>query len=448
MSDNLVCAPAEIPSQFLPDLELLHKQTRTLFDYKKVPYFIQANFAKEKYCSVEDLADRWDTAEEARKQAPAELHFKDGKNDYDAQESKLAAMRLYRAAKMAKGAPSPASTSGLGLVIGSSEGRSPCLSSDSTCERSYLELQFQALRKIKPQLEDQGSESLMRRQFAFCKKGEIGFIQVKHVVSYLPDLDERQNKRQRKSLVSGFLVEEDDEERSYPTTFKQMEHLHKVFYTNLLMCTSAFPQFKQLSITLEEVNLFYTWLHGPAIASRTPPPTVGVVIRAERLAWKEIAKHMHLGKTLSESLALTKADLLFWSREVYEKVVHTAHPSASGLKGGGQQWQKGKGKGKDGGDRLRSSPYNAPSGKGLQPKGRKGKGKNLSKGKSKSKPPAGWPSNWALTTPKGVEFCQAYHLRNNCPGKCNRSHNCAVMKDGWTCNQPPQEYHPSNCPSS
>ena len=96
-----------------------------------------------------------------------------------------------------------------------------------------MELQFQALHKVKPSLEDQGSESFMRRQFAFCKKGEVGFIQVKHIVSYLPDLDERQNKRQRKFLVSGFLVEEDDEERSYPTTIKQMEHLHKV-------CTPGF----------------------------------------------------------------------------------------------------------------------------------------------------------------------------------------------------------------
>ena len=101
--------------------------------------------------------------------------------------------------------------------------------------------------------------------FAFCRKGEAGFIQVKHIVSCLPDLDERQNQRQRRSLVSGFLIEEDDEERSYPTTIKQMEHFRKVFYIKLLMCISAFPQYKQLSVSLEELVQFYTWLHGPSI---------------------------------------------------------------------------------------------------------------------------------------------------------------------------------------
>ena len=450
MSDNLACAPAAVPAKFEAALQLLPKQTRTLFDFKMVPYFIQAQFSEGKYFSVEDVADRWNTPEDARQQAPAELKFRDGENDYDSKESKLAAMRLYQAIKMAKlatqGPGSPSSTSGLDVGRGMPGGM-VSLSSDSSCERSHLELQFMALYRVKPSLEDQGSDSLLRRQFSFCKRGEVGFIQVKHIVSYLPELDERQNKRQRKSLVSGFLIEEDDEERSYPTTFKQMEHLHKVFYTNLLMCIAAFPQYQKLAVSLEEVSQFYSWLHGPSISTRSPPPSVGVVIRAERLAWKEIAKHMHLGKTLSESLTILRTDLLFWSREVYEKVMLQSLPSGKGNS------YSSKGRGKF--DRS-SRPLPAPYQRDMPPKGAHGpkggkgkaKGKNKSKGKDKSKAPSGWPSNWATTTPRGLEFCHSYHLRNNCQGNCGRSHNCPVTKDGWVCNQPPEAHHPSKCPSA
>ena len=38
------------------------------------------------------------------------------------------------------------------------------------------------------------------------------------------------------------------------------------------------------------------------------------------MAWREIAQKMHLGKSLKVSLAEVKGDLLFWQREVYEKI--------------------------------------------------------------------------------------------------------------------------------
>ena len=81
MSVNLACAPVNVPPQFEENLQLLHKQTRTLFDFKMVPYFIQAQLAEGKYFSVEDVADRWNTPEEARQLGPAELKFQDGEND-------------------------------------------------------------------------------------------------------------------------------------------------------------------------------------------------------------------------------------------------------------------------------------------------------------------------------------------------------------------------------
>ena len=161
----------------------------------------------------------------------------------------------------------------------------------------------------KPQLEHQGSEAFLKKQFKFCQKGELGYFSIRQVVSYLPDTEERTTKRQKKSIV-GLLLDEEDEERSVPTTSKQAEHMHQVFYTNLLMCTAAFPQFKHFDINLDDMQTFYRWLHGPSIANRKPPPSVGVLMRAERMAWREVAKLVHLGRSTKQALTEVKQDLL------------------------------------------------------------------------------------------------------------------------------------------
>ena len=152
---------------------------------------------------------------------------------------------------------------------------------------------------------------------------------------------------------------------------------------------------------------------------------------------------MHLGKTLSESLLTMKTDLLFWSREVYEKIMLQSLPAGKG------NILPPKGKGKF--DRHFEKPHRplpmAPKG-AHGPKGGKNRSKGKRKGKLKSKAPSGWPSNWATSTPKGMEFCHSFHLRNNCQGNCGRSRNCSVSKDGWVCNKPPEDHHPSKCPSA
>ena len=188
-------------------------------DLKMVPYFIQSALAKGDYLSVEDLDDRWDTPELARQTGPKELKFDIGENGYTEASSKLAAMKLYQADKMAK-SYTPSSPSRMG-------GSSGTFGSDidPLCDRQQLESQFTLAFGFKPQLIDQGSDSVLKRQFRFCQKGEIGYLQTKQIVSFLPDCEERPQKRQRKSLVSGLLVEEEEEERQHPTTLRQLEHV-------------------------------------------------------------------------------------------------------------------------------------------------------------------------------------------------------------------------------
>ena len=344
MVDSLKRSPDEVPLIYEADLMRLHKQCRTILDLKMVPYFIQASLAQGHYLSVEDIADRWDTPEQARQLGPKELKFEAGQNDYDDATSKLAAMKLYQAVKMAKSF-TPTSPS---RIVGSSGTSGPDI--DPLCDRQQLESQFSLAFGFKPQLIDQGSDSILKRQFRFCQKGEVGYLHTKQIVSFLPDTEERPQKRQRKSVVSGLLVEEEEEERQHPTTLKQLEHVHKVFTINLLMCTVAFPQFPRFDITFTEMEDFYQWLHGPAIATRVPAPSVPVVSRAERMAWREIAQKMHLGKSLKLALSEIKSDLLFWQRKIYEKISlrvprQQEYNNYKGSKGHQQDYHYSSGKG-------------------------------------------------------------------------------------------------------
>jgi hypothetical protein len=67
---TLAKAPDAIPQQYEAHMESLHKQVRTLMDLKQIPYMVQSNLAEEEYCSMEDIADRWNSADLARQEGP------------------------------------------------------------------------------------------------------------------------------------------------------------------------------------------------------------------------------------------------------------------------------------------------------------------------------------------------------------------------------------------
>jgi hypothetical protein len=200
---------------------------------------------------------------------------------------------------------------------------------------------------------------------------------------------------------------------------RQLEKMHLVFGTNLVMCTGAFTQFRQFDATASDLSSFYSWFYGPDIAGRSPPPPVAVLMLAERSAWREISRSMQLGSTLKEALGKIQAASLFWQREVYEKMQKPV-PLASEHRH--RQWSdhsnfpKGKG-------RFSQSSGGKGRGKGRFQRSDKGKGR-FQKGPSKGEPKGGkndqWPSNWARKTPKGIDFCIQHHLKGQCQGNCNR----------------------------
>ena len=117
---------------------------------------------------------------------------------------------------------------------------------------------------------------------------------------------------------------------------------------------------------------------------------------------------------------------LFWTREVYERIMFQQLRTPRDPKGKGKG--KGKGKTKTGKgvyqDHLKSSLSGYKGG-----------------GKDKGPPKGGRPSG-ALQSPTGVPYCRDFHLKHSCTGNCNRSHAWPVRVNGWTCNG---DHSPDKC---
>jgi hypothetical protein len=79
------------------------------------------------------------------------------------------------------------------------------------CDRAQLEAQYQHKTKCqKPAMEEQGSDTFLKKQFRYCMKGEIGFFTSRQIISLLPETEERPIKK-RKTLAQA-LEGEDEEE--------------------------------------------------------------------------------------------------------------------------------------------------------------------------------------------------------------------------------------------
>ena len=137
-------------------------------------------------------------------------------------------------------------------------------------------------------------------------------------MSALPEEGERPSSTHKKITVDGWDREDEEEVRSHPTSWRQLERLHQTFRTTLLMCTAALPQFGNLKVTKAELDDWYDWFYGEDIAGRRPPPSDTTLLFAERNAWRKIHEMVHQGTTLSDALKNIRGDFLFWQREVYE----------------------------------------------------------------------------------------------------------------------------------
>ena len=113
---------------------------------------------------------------------------------------------------------------------------------DSLCDRRVLETAYaEAYNCLKPRLESQGSDAYLKRQFKHIAAGELGYIQAKHIVGAgaLPQDGERPVKTTRKVSVDGWDRADEEETRPDPRNRRQLERMHTVFRTTLLMCIAG-----------------------------------------------------------------------------------------------------------------------------------------------------------------------------------------------------------------
>lgn len=270
---------------------------------------------------------------------------------------------------------------------------------------------------------------------------------MKYIVSANPEEGERPTKTGKRFTLDGWEGQEEEEVRTNPTSRRQLERMHTVFRTTLLMAVASVPQFANLAITKTELDDWYDWFYGEDIAGRNPAPSESILLYAERNAWRKIHDMVHGGETLSSALRLIRQDLLFWQREVYERVNKAALRPTTICMGKGKGNTKSKGKGyqavwqtqwqKPRKGESKSMAYTKPS----FPPSTKGKNR---KGKEKGKP--NWPPHWAFKNPKGVAYCRDHLLYKSCAGQCGRSRNCPVQVGGWVCDAPASAHSPEECP--
>ena len=80
------------------------------------------------------------------------------------------------------------------------------------CDRKQLLADWEQTFGCRPpQLELQGSDAYLKKQFKACSEGEIGWFLAKQIVSALPEPDERPLKVRRKVTVDGWEKEEEEE---------------------------------------------------------------------------------------------------------------------------------------------------------------------------------------------------------------------------------------------
>ena len=198
------------------------------------------------------------------------------------------------------------------------------------------------------------------------------------------------------------------------------------------------PQHANLQADREDFDDSYMLLNGPDIGARKPPPSVDVLMRAERAAWRKIATYVHGGLTLQAALLKIQSEALFWTRVVYEKIIPEGRiqpPSGWGQQLGGSDWesytggkgknkwsQKGNGKGKH------TLPWFEPPG--------------IQRFNTPPPPPLVAdvgprpidPSKWCDKDPNNKDYCRNYQ-HGRCRGGCRRSHRCPIrLRSGLPCN--------------
>ena len=113
-------------------------------------------------------------------EAPRELEFQAGENDFDDELSKFTAVRLHQAVREAKEILTQPATLRGGMAVMTSPSKAlttPKGGLDTLCDRRQMEEAYADKYGCpKPRLDQQGSDAYLKLQFRYVAKGEIGHL--------------------------------------------------------------------------------------------------------------------------------------------------------------------------------------------------------------------------------------------------------------------------------
>ena len=76
--------PASVPEDQAEDVGKLTKALSVVLVSKEIPWRVQGELGRQGYVTVEDLADRWNSPEDARANGPHDLDFEAGNHGFTA----------------------------------------------------------------------------------------------------------------------------------------------------------------------------------------------------------------------------------------------------------------------------------------------------------------------------------------------------------------------------
>ena len=455
MPDYMAKPPQDCPDENKSDADTWDQEPLSILKQTQVPWFIIATMAKEGWTTLRHLAARFNDNTDIDDKAPVELGYKSGTNGYTAAQQRRVTFSLQEAVGDAKSIQRQRTESRhrsdedptLIMVPGQRE------SMQAAMKRLY------GLTK-NPPLDEQGADHFMGSMFKDISRGQLGTYTNKEITAKIPDphtfLYDVVKKRK---MVDGTVQELDHKERRPPMSWEQWKKQMKVWTTTLLMAVAANPHQTHLQVAKDTIDDFYEWMYGTDLMTRHNPPTLEVMMYAERLAWRRIALDIHGGITLTQSITNIRNNTLFWNTEVCERC--TRRPQGWGDHDQGHNdrpWQlstpprrarggSGKRRHEDWTSPMKTYPHpgaqglpSRPSdtgkgkskGKGKTKGGGQGKGKDGGKGKGKSK---GGSPTLVSQNDKGAYYCWPWNKGSCTKQGCTNVHKCAKMRqDGRGCN--------------
>ena len=287
---DLACPPTAATADQLLHIQDLDHDVANLFCNYKVPWKIQAVICAMGYTSMDDVAERWPTKTLLRERGARDLGLITGEGEgqyqygYDPESTTRALVRLSsatedarrRVAQRAELLTATSSTAAADLIT------KPVRAS---MEKLYRD---KAHRTVP--LERQGSDQFLGKAFKQISNGYVPYFSLTEMVPFLPDSEATiQLKSKRRRREDGVITEHDEDEVEEPHTRQQWLRTLEIFKSTLLMAIWANPQHGNLQVEVQDLEDFYGFLDGPDVGSRSPMPSLEVLKRAERAAWRKIS---------------------------------------------------------------------------------------------------------------------------------------------------------------